>query len=141
MQVVDAGAEKPTDIMYRANLAWVALQHSLESLTSTGLLHRVGGTQRRYELTAKGKSVLEVYRRLLESLDRFRVTSGTRQFELEKETPELEHLKERIAVLEETTEILADSELLKGIRNALSDVKAGKYKHYDSASEYARTLT
>lgn len=141
LRVVEAGAEKPTDIMNRANLAWVALQNSLGSLVGSGLLRRLGGTQRRYELTQRGKDVLESFRRILAEVQEPPGGTGSSQFRLTEEEPELEQLKERIAVLEETTEILADSELLKGVRSALNDVKAGRYKHYDSVSEYAKTLT
>jgi predicted transcriptional regulator len=69
LKVVHEGASLPTQIMYRANLAWVALQGSLGSLLSNGLLERVStGSRRSYQLTTKGVGVLLNYREVLESL-------------------------------------------------------------------------
>ena len=67
LKVVHDGAYLPTQIMYRANLAWVALQASLGSLVKTGLLERVNmGAKRSYQLTFKGRDTLANFNRIIE---------------------------------------------------------------------------
>lgn len=69
LRVVQEGAFLPTQIMYRANLAWVALQSSLGSLVGTGLLQRMNmGSKRSYQLTLKGRSVLMSFNQILETV-------------------------------------------------------------------------
>jgi predicted transcriptional regulator len=69
LKVVHDGAYLPTQIMYRANLAWVALQSSLGSLVGTGLLERsnVGG-KRVYQLTVKGSNILTTFNQIMEAV-------------------------------------------------------------------------
>jgi predicted transcriptional regulator len=62
LRAVANGREKPTHIMYRANLSWIRLQKMLDTLTSHNLLREVidsGNTI--YVLTQKGKEVLGYY--------------------------------------------------------------------------------
>ncbi len=69
LRVVHEGAYLPTQIMYRANLAWVALQSSLVSLVGTGLLQRVNvGSKRSYQLTMRGVNVLTNFNEILEAV-------------------------------------------------------------------------
>ncbi|MDV3243920.1 MAG: hypothetical protein LYZ66_01945 [Nitrososphaerales archaeon] len=69
LKAVKEGAEKPTQIMYKANLSWVALQTHLKSLLEKGLLHWVTeGTRKRYELTIKGSNVMYSYAKILEEV-------------------------------------------------------------------------
>ena len=69
LKVVKAGAEKPTQIMYKANLSWVALQTHLTQMIERGLLKWVTeGTRKRYELTLKGSSVMYAYQKVLEEV-------------------------------------------------------------------------
>lgn len=69
LKVIKAGAEKPTQIMYKANLSWVALQTHLTQLIQRGLLKWVTeGTRKRYELTLKGSSVMYAYQKILEEV-------------------------------------------------------------------------
>lgn len=66
---VKEGAEKPTQIMYKANLSWVALQTHLKSLLEKGLLHwAADGTRKRYELTLKGSNVMYSYAKILDEV-------------------------------------------------------------------------
>ncbi len=66
LKVVHDGAYLPTQIMYRANLAWVALQSSLKSLVESGLLQRVAmGSKRSYQLTLKGREILTTFNQIL----------------------------------------------------------------------------
>lgn len=63
------GAEKPTQIMYRANLSWTALKDHLSALEQSGLLAIVDyGNRKRYELPEKGMVILMAYRRILEQM-------------------------------------------------------------------------
>jgi predicted transcriptional regulator len=76
LRVVGDGANLPTQIMYKANLAWVALQGCLNSLVGSGLLERVlAGGRRSYQLTSKGIGALASYRQVLESVRQ--VAQGT----------------------------------------------------------------
>ncbi len=69
LRVIKAGAEKPTQIMYKANLSWVALQTHLTQMIERGLLKWVTeGTRKRYELTLKGSSVMYAYQKVLEEV-------------------------------------------------------------------------
>jgi predicted transcriptional regulator len=69
LKVIKEGAEKPTQIMYKANLSWVALQTHLTQMIERGLLIWVTeGTRKRYELTLKGSSVMYAYRKILEEV-------------------------------------------------------------------------
>ena len=67
LRVIAAGHGKPTQIMYRANLSWVALQGHLRILLARGLLRWVAdGNRKRYELTTKGANVMYSYVKILE---------------------------------------------------------------------------
>ena len=69
LRVVHEGAFLPTQIMYRANLAWVSLQSCLGSLVGTGLLQRVAaGSKRSYQLTQKGMGILNNFNEILDAV-------------------------------------------------------------------------
>ncbi len=69
LKVVHDGAYLPTQIMYRANLAWVALQNNLGSLVNRGLLERSStGGKRMYQLTMKGAGVLSSFTLIVEAV-------------------------------------------------------------------------
>lgn len=66
---VKTGAEKPTQIMYKANLSWGALKDHLSALEAGNLLTEVEyGSRRRYELTEKGAAVLMSYNKIVEDI-------------------------------------------------------------------------
>ena len=59
LRAVHDGAEGPTQVMYKANLSWSALQENLTSLLTVGLLREEKfGSRRKYVLTEKGMEVL-----------------------------------------------------------------------------------
>ena len=69
LRVVHDGAYLPTQIMYRANLAWVALQSSLAAMVGTGLLERVNvGSKRNYQLTVRGANTLISFDQIVETV-------------------------------------------------------------------------
>jgi predicted transcriptional regulator len=69
LKVVHEGAYLPTQIMYRANLAWVALQDSLGALVGRGLLDRVSvGSRRSYQMTLKGLNILTNFNQIVEAV-------------------------------------------------------------------------
>lgn len=69
LRAVRSGARAPTQIMYKANLAWTALQDSLHKLTETGFLARKAtGSRKRYDITSKGLGTLASYDQILESV-------------------------------------------------------------------------
>lgn len=56
---VKKGEEKPTRIMYKANLSWIPLMKKLDILTEQGLLERTVDNGRRcYKITPKGVQFL-----------------------------------------------------------------------------------
>lgn len=69
LKAVKEGAEKPTQIMYKANLSWVALQSHLKSLIEKGLLQwAADGTRKRYELTTKGATIMYSYGKIIDEV-------------------------------------------------------------------------
>ena len=49
LQVVSQGIDRPTQIMYKANLSWMALQENLKSLVAKSFLREENmGPRRRY---------------------------------------------------------------------------------------------
>jgi predicted transcriptional regulator len=70
LSCVRAGIEKPTQIMYKANLSWSALKDHLSALLKSGLLNEVTyGNRRKFELTEKAHSVLAAYRKIVEDIN------------------------------------------------------------------------
>ncbi len=70
LDVLKEGGERPTQIMYRANLSYETLQTKLKTLAESGLLKWVEGTNRKkYEVTDKGRSVLSAYRKIKQEID------------------------------------------------------------------------
>jgi predicted transcriptional regulator len=66
---VQSGIEKPTQIMYKANLSWTALKEHLDALETSLLLKVVEYRHRRkYELTEKALGVIAGYRKILEDI-------------------------------------------------------------------------
>lgn len=81
LKVIKEGAEKPTQIMYKANLSWVALQTHLTQMIERGLLKWVTeGTRKRYELTLKGSSVMYAYQKIREEVGEEDVADFTAAF-------------------------------------------------------------
>lgn len=69
LRAVRNGARAPTQIMYKANLAWNALQDSLRKLTETGFIARKAtGSRKRYEITVKGVGTLTSYDKILDTV-------------------------------------------------------------------------
>ncbi|MGI0091743.1 MAG: winged helix-turn-helix domain-containing protein [Nitrososphaerales archaeon] len=62
VRAIGAGAEKPTHIMYKANLSWTVMQGYIKALESQGLIlaHDSDG-KRLYELTERGFGLLKQY--------------------------------------------------------------------------------
>ena len=69
LRVVAAGIDRPTQIMYKANLSWIALQANLKSLvTGTFLREEDLGNRKRYELTQRGFDVLSTFQKVVEAM-------------------------------------------------------------------------
>jgi predicted transcriptional regulator len=67
---IGSGIEKPTHIMYNANLSWTVMQYYTERLVSKGLAaFEESDGKRRYRLTEKGKGVMQQYLSIKEDLD------------------------------------------------------------------------
>ena len=65
LRVISEGNHKPTHIMYRANLSWSRLKRYLNFLSEQDLLtilQKSEGT--RYNLTPKGREVLNYFKKL-----------------------------------------------------------------------------
>ena len=64
---IKKGSQKPTKIMYGANLSWKPLQNILKSLVQQNLITEIEGTKKdkrtksRYNLTNKGENVVRYF--------------------------------------------------------------------------------
>lgn len=64
---IKKGSQKPTKIMYGANLSWKPLQKILKSLVQQNLITEIEGTKKdkrtksRYNLTNKGENVVRYF--------------------------------------------------------------------------------
>jgi predicted transcriptional regulator len=66
LSAVRDGVDKPTRIMYAANLSWRPTQKILESLVQQGLLTEADNpeskrSKKRYDITEKGANVLRYF--------------------------------------------------------------------------------
>lgn len=69
LQVVSQGIDRPTQIMYKANLSWVALQECLKSLVAKSFITEENqGSRRRYELTQSGYEIMRTFQKVLEAM-------------------------------------------------------------------------
>ncbi len=69
LSCVKAGAEKPTQIMFKANLSWTALKEHLVALERGGLLTAASrGRRTSYELTGKAMAVLMAYKKVIDEV-------------------------------------------------------------------------
>jgi len=69
LSCIRSGAEKPTQIMYKANLSWIALKDHLSALEEGKLLSVVEyGNRKKYELTEKAFAVLVSYSKVLQEI-------------------------------------------------------------------------
>ena len=70
LRVIGAGAEKPTHIMYKANLSWAVMQGYVSSLEDQGLVVTVSDQGKRlYHLTEKGFLLSSQFRTIRDELD------------------------------------------------------------------------
>ncbi len=69
VKAIGAGAEKPTHIMYRANLSWTVMQGYIKDLETQGLVvSQDSDGKRLYKLTEKGFLLLKQYVSIKEDL-------------------------------------------------------------------------
>jgi predicted transcriptional regulator len=66
LAAVKQGVDKPTRIMYAANMSWKPVQLMLSHLVEQGLLLEVLDTgnkqsKRRYQITEKGEKILDYF--------------------------------------------------------------------------------
>jgi predicted transcriptional regulator len=67
---IGSGIEKPTHIMYKANLSWTIMQIYTDSLIRKGLvLFEESEGKKRYRLTEKGRQIMQQYLSIKEDLD------------------------------------------------------------------------
>jgi predicted transcriptional regulator len=74
LKTVREGVDKPTRIMYAANMSWIPVRKILDSLVNGGLLSVISNTvgkraKRRYEITEKGVSVINYFEGAKELVD------------------------------------------------------------------------
>ena len=59
LRAVKTGTTKPTNVMYKCNLAWKPFKRILRALTESSLIRPVEkGSRKVYELTKKGEEIL-----------------------------------------------------------------------------------
>jgi predicted transcriptional regulator len=62
LRTIKQGVEKPTNIMYRCNLAWKPFKKILKALVESSLIKIIDrGNRKTYELTPKGLEVLKYF--------------------------------------------------------------------------------
>jgi predicted transcriptional regulator len=67
LDVVRHDVDKPTRIMYAANISWKPLQEIIATLLENGLIHEEETKlSKRYTITDKGKSALSYFRKAKE---------------------------------------------------------------------------
>ncbi len=72
LKVVASGIDRPTQVMYKANLSWIALQSNLKSLVTGGFLREEDlGSRKRYELTQRGFEVLGTFQKVVDAMGAF----------------------------------------------------------------------
>jgi predicted transcriptional regulator len=69
LRAIGAGAEKPTHIMYKANLSWTVMQSYTKALEGRGLVvSTVADGKKLYHLTEKGFQLLSQFLSIREDL-------------------------------------------------------------------------
>jgi len=69
LKAIGEGVDKPTRIMYKANLSWNTLEDALTTLVSREfVVEKRVGNSRRYSLSSKGQNALDHFNKALESL-------------------------------------------------------------------------
>ncbi len=70
LRAIGAGAEKPTHIMYKANLSWTVMQLYIKSLEAQGLVIASSDDGKRlYHLSDKGFQLLNQFLTIREDLN------------------------------------------------------------------------
>ena len=65
LRVISNGNHKPTHVMYRANLSWERLKGYLKFLQTQDLVTGNSGEDgKRYHITAKGREVLNYFKKI-----------------------------------------------------------------------------
>lgn len=66
LSCIKGGYDKPTQVMYKANLSWTALKDHLAALETSQLIAGTNyGSRRRFELTERAFQVLAAYEKIL----------------------------------------------------------------------------
>jgi predicted transcriptional regulator len=70
LRVITGEPQRPTRVMYKANLCWTVCKDLLNHLAAKGLIMAVSeGDRTRYELTAKGREVVDSYLHAVSGID------------------------------------------------------------------------
>lgn len=70
LHVIAEGVEKPTHIMYKANLSWTSLQAYLKALVQRGMIIEGGSKgQKKYLLTKGGIDAITHFLRLKDTMN------------------------------------------------------------------------
>ncbi len=70
LRAIGAGAEKPTHIMYKANLSWTVMQLYIKSLEAQGLVLETSELGKKlYHLSDKGFQLLSQFLTIREDLN------------------------------------------------------------------------
>jgi predicted transcriptional regulator len=69
LRVIGSGVQRPTHIMYKANLSWIVMQEYIRSLEAQGLVvSAIENNKKVFHLTQKGFEVLNRMKTLREDL-------------------------------------------------------------------------
>lgn len=63
LRALKSGVNKPTNVMYKCNLAWTPFKRILETLVNIGLIETVErGNRRTFVITEKGQEFLKQFK-------------------------------------------------------------------------------
>jgi predicted transcriptional regulator len=85
LEKINAGVNRPTNIMYKCNLSWIPMKEILDSLIDKELIKEIEKNEKRtYEITEKGQDILKYLESVLEAFDGHRRRVIPIQFDREQ---------------------------------------------------------
>jgi predicted transcriptional regulator len=109
LEKINAGINRPTNIMYKCNLSWIPMKEILDSLIDKELIQEIEIKDKKtYEITKKGQDILKYLESVLEAFD------GNRRkvipFQFSRESPSIMTRLSRHRSLSPITQIVNPSD-------------------------------
>ena len=69
LYLISKGVEKPTPLMYRANMSWYRTKEILTALKAQGLIsERRAGSRRTFKITKRGRDALRYFQKAQQAI-------------------------------------------------------------------------